>query len=80
LLSQENAELVDKIIFHGIIDKIVALYEREQLRQEAILVEIAFCLSNIAAGTSGQIEDLLNHPTAWDMLVTKFLICPKALP
>jgi hypothetical protein len=50
LLCQENAELVDKIIFHGIFDKMVAFSELEPLN-EAILVEIAFCLSNIAAGT-----------------------------
>jgi hypothetical protein len=50
LLCQENAELVDKIIFHGILDKMIAFSELEPLN-EAILVEIAFCLSNIAAGT-----------------------------
>ena len=56
----------------------MAVVEEAQFAE--IVVEVAFAFSNITAGTAEQISSFIDHPTAWDFVVTKMLYCHRTMP
>jgi hypothetical protein len=52
LLALDNEQIVDRLLFHGLVDKFVKFTSLEPPIPE-LLNEVAFAFSNIAAGTPG---------------------------
>jgi hypothetical protein len=66
------------LLFYDVIDRLMEVVEEAQFAE--IVVEVAFAFSNITAGTAEQISSFIDHPTAWDFVVTKMLYCHRTMP
>ena len=42
--------------------------------------EVTYAFSNIVGGSSHHIATFLDHPFAWDLVVSKFMICQTTMP
>jgi len=56
----EIESIVDKLLFEGLLDKLVSL-AKEYPKQDDISEEMCFALSNIACGSPGHLQVLLEH-------------------
>lgn len=52
LMCEEPEIIVDKALFEGVLDKLVALAQQDEFKGSSqVLQEICFAISNVAAGT-----------------------------
>ena len=60
LMCEEPELIVNKALFEGVVEHLVALAQSEEFRRSSqVLCEICFALSNVAAGTEAQLQTLL---------------------